>query len=382
MSKDASSLRPASLCIHAGTQLDPTTGGACSPIHTSTAYAFPNAANTNFYPRYFNTPNQRVVARKLAALEQGEAALVFGSGMAAISTLLFAHLKLGDHAVFQADLYGGTQQLVTKELTRIGVEASFCQTEEEFAAALKPNTRLIYVESPSNPMLRCVDLAAVAKLGRERGVLTVVDNTFATPINQNPLTLGFDAVIHSATKYLNGHSDVNAGVVVSSATVIRRLTEAATNFGGMLDAHACYQLERGLKTLALRVRQHNENAGRLAGFLQTHPDVARVNYPGLPEHPDHAIAARQMRGFGGMLSFELRDPAQVDHLLSRFRVVMPALSLGGVESLVCVPSRTSHRLLTPEERRRAGISDGLVRVSVGIEDVEDLVEDFAQAIGC
>ncbi len=173
---------------------------------------------------------------------------------------------------------------------------------------------------------------------------------------------------------------MNAGVVVSSSAAIRRLTEAATNFGGMLDAHACYQLERGLKTLALRVRQHNENAGQLARFLQTHPAVARVNYPGLPEHPDHAIAARQMRGFGGMLSFELRDPVQVDRLLTRLRVAMPALSLGSVESLVCVPSRTSHRLMTPEERRRAGISDGLVRVSVGLEDVEDLLEDFDQAI--
>ena len=380
MSKDTSSLRPATLCIHAGTQLDPATGGACSPIYTSTAYAFPNAANQNIYPRYFNTPNQRVVARKLAALEQGEDALVFGSGMAAISTLLLAHLMPGDHATFQADLYGGTQQLVTKELTRVGVEVAFCETAEEFAAALKPNTRLMYVESPSNPVLRCVDLAAVARLGRERGVLTAVDNTFATPINQNPIPLGFDAVIHSATKYLNGHSDVNAGAVVSSAAIIQRLTESATNYGGMLDAHSCYQLERGLKTLALRVRQHNENAGQLARFLQKHPAVARVNYPGLPEHSDHAIAARQMRGFGGMLSFELRDPAQVNRLLSRLRVVMPALSLGGVESLVCVPSRTSHRLMTPEERQRAGISNGLVRVSVGIEDVEDLLEDFDQAI--
>ena len=277
MSKDTSSLRPATLCIHAGTQLDPATGGACSPIYTSTAYAFPNAANQNIYPRYFNTPNQRVVARKLAALEQGEDALVFGSGMAAISTLLLAHLMPGDHATFQADLYGGTQQLVTKELTRVGVEVAFCETAEEFAAALKPNTRLMYVESPSNPVLRCVDLAAVARLGRERGVLTAVDNTFATPINQNPIPLGFDAVIHSATKYLNGHSDVNAGAVVSSAAIIQRLTESATNYGGMLDAHSCYQLERGLKTLALRVRQHNENAGQLARFLQKHPAVARVD---------------------------------------------------------------------------------------------------------
>ncbi len=380
MMPSARSLRPSTLCLHAGTHLDKATGGACSPIFTSTAYAYPNSANENIYPRYFNTPNQRVIARKLAALEQGEDALVFGSGMAAISTLLLAFLKPGDHAVFQTDLYGGTHQLVTRELVRFGIEISFSRDADDFAAAPQPNTRLAYVESPSNPLLRCVDLAAVAKLGREKGILTVIDNTFATPINQNPISLGFDAVIHSATKYLNGHSDVNAGVVVSSGTVIRRLAEGATNLGGMLDAHSCYQLERGLKTLALRVRQHNENAGRLARFLQTHPAVARVNYPGLPDHPDHAIAARQMRGFGGMFSFELRNPAQADRLLSRLRVVMPALSLGGVESLVCIPSRTSHRLMTPVERLRAGISDGLVRVSVGIEDVEDLLEDFTQAL--
>ena len=372
--------RPSTVCIHAGTYLDAATGGACSPVFTSTANAFPNASNANIYPRYFNTPNQAVVNRKLAALEHGEDALVFGSGMAAITTLLFAFLAPGDHAVFQADLYGGTHQLVTKELARFGVVISFCRRAAEFAAAVRPNTRVLYVESPSNPLLHCVDLQLVAGLGRERGVLTVIDSTFATPINQNPILLGFDAVIHSATKYLNGHSDVNAGVVVSSTRVIRRLVECATNYGGMLDAQACYQLERGLKTLAVRMRQHNENAGRLARFLQTHSAVAHVNYPGLPEHPDHAVAARQMRGFGGMLSFELRDPGQIDRLLSRFHVVMPALSLGGVESLVCVPSRTSHRLMTPVERQHCGIGDGLVRVSVGIEDVEDLLEDFDRAL--
>jgi cysteine-S-conjugate beta-lyase len=379
---NADSLRSgaSTLSVHAGTHRDESTGGANSPIYTSTAYAFPNTANANIYPRYFNTPNQGVVCRKVAALEQGEDALVFGSGMAAITTLLFASLKPGEHAAFQADLYGGTHQFVTKELARFGVEVSFCRAAEDFAASLRPNTRLIYIESPSNPLLRCMDLAVVAKLGRERGILTVIDNTFATPINQNPLSLGFDAVIHSATKYLNGHSDVNAGIIISSAGMIRRLIECATNYGGMLDANACYQLERGLKTLALRVRQHNDNAERLAQYLQTHPAVARVNYPGLPEHPDHAIAARQMRGFGGMLSFELRDSQRVDEFLSRLRVVMPALSLGGVESLVCVPSRTSHRLMTPVERQRVGISDGLVRVSVGIEDIEDLIQDFQQAL--
>lgn len=370
----------ATRCIHAGTYLDAATGGACSPIFTSTAYGFPNPANENIYPRYFNTPNQRAVARKIASLEQGEDALVFGSGMAAISTLLFARLRPGEHAVFQADLYGGTHLLIMRTLPRLGVGMSFGRTAEELAAALRPNTRLIYVESPSNPLLRCIDLEAVARLGRDRGALTAIDNTFATPINQNPLALGFGAVIHSATKYLNGHSDVCAGAVVSSAALIRELAETAADHGGMLDAHACHQLERGLKTLALRMRQHNENAGRLARFLQAHPAVARVNYPGLPGHPDHEIATRQMRGFGGMLSFELRDPSGAEGLLSRLLLAMPALSLGGVESLVCIPARTSHRLLTPAERERAGISDGLVRVSVGIEDAEDLLEDFDRAL--
>ena len=368
------------LGIHAGTHLDPAIGGACSPVFPSTAFAYPNPANENIYPRYFNTPNQRVIERKVAALEGGEDAVVFGSGMAAISTLLLAHLSPGDHAVFQADLYGGTYHLVTRDLARLGIEATLCPSADTFEAALRPNTRLLYVESPSNPLLQCVDLEVVAALGRSRRLLTIIDNTFATPINQNPIALGIDAVVHSATKYLNGHSDLNAGVVVSNADVVSRVRSAAVSLGGMLDAQACALLERGLKTLALRVRQHNHNAFQLARHLQAHPAVARVNYPGLPDHPTHAIARKQMRGFGGMLSFELRDPSRIDSLLSRLRVVMPALSLGGVESLTCVPSRTSHRTMTPEERRAAGISDGLVRVSVGIEDVEDLIEDFDQAL--
>ncbi len=367
-------------CIHSGTHHDEQTGGACSPVFISTAFAFPNPTDENIYPRYFNTPNQRVITRKLAALEGGEAAVTFGSGMAAISTLLLAHLQPGDHAVFQRGLYGGTFQFITRELARLGVEFSWGASVAELAAAIRPGTKLLYVESPSNPLLRCVDLAAVAALGKQRGVLTVIDNTFATPINQNPLALGMDVVIHSATKYLNGHSDVNAGVVVASAATIRRVTASAVNLGGMLDAHACAQLERGLKTLAVRMERHNQNARALAGFLQTHPAVAQVHYPGLSGHPDHAVAARQMRGFGGMLSFQLHDSTQVDRLLGRLRIVMPALSLGGVESLVCVPSRTSHRTMPPEERQQAGISDGLVRLSVGIEDHADLIADFQQAL--
>ncbi len=370
----------ATRCIHAGTHLDPGTGGACSPIFTSTAFAFPNATNENIYPRYFNVPNQKVINRKLAALEGGEDALTFASGMAAISTLLFAYLKPGDHAVFQGDLYGGTRHLIAQELVPLGIGVSFGRNIAEFAAALRPNTRLVYVESPSNPLLRCVDLAAVAALGRARGFLTVIDNTFATPINQNPLALGIDAVVHSATKYLNGHSDLNAGIVVASGAIIHRVAACALNHGGMLDSHACYQLERGLKTLALRMAAHNHNAAGLARFLQTHPAVARVNYPGLAAHPDHAIAARQMRGFGGMISFELLDPSRVDGLLGKLRLILPALSLGGIESLICIPSRTSHLRMSSLERQEAGISDSLVRLSVGIEDIEDLQSDLEQAL--
>lgn len=371
---------PATTCVHAGTYLDQKTGGACSPIFTSTACAFPNLSNENFYPRYFNTPNQKVLEAKIAALEKGEAALVFGSGMAAIATVLWTCLRPGDHAIFQADLYGGTF-LLLEELKRFGVAVTLARNVEEFASAFKEQTKLVYLESPSNPLLRVIDIAAIGKMGQQHGAISVIDNTFATPINQNPILLGIEVVIHSATKYLNGHSDLNAGLVVSSSQRIKAVSERAINHGGVLDAQACYLLERGMKTLALRMRQHNENAGRLAAFLEKHPAVAAVHYPGLPSHSGHNIARQQMSGFGGMLSFELRDAGKVDTLLSGLRIVMPALSLGGVESLVCIPSRTSHRKMSPAERRAAGITDGLIRVSVGIEDVEDLIADFTTALG-
>lgn len=366
--------------IHAGTHRDAATGGACTPVFASTAYAFPNPSNRNIYPRYFNVPNQDVINRKMAALEGGESALVFGSGMAAISTLLISRLGAGDHAVFQRDLYGGTHHFITHQLMRSGVEISWATDTGDLASAVRAGTRLIYVESPSNPLLRCLDLSAVAAIGRDNGVLTVIDNTFATPINQNPLAHGMDVVVHSATKYLNGHSDLNAGVIVSSAAVIRQVLDSAVSFGGMLDSGACHQLERGMKTLALRMEMHNRNGMALAELLSAHPTVAHVHYPGLSAHPDHAVAARQMRGFGGMLSFELRNPGGVDDLFGRFRLALPALSLGGVETLVCVPARTSHRDVSPADRAAMGIPDGLIRVSTGIEDTEDLLEDFLQAL--
>lgn len=373
-------LKPATLCVHAGGYRDEATGAIATPVFTASSYLYPNPADQGFYQRYFNTPNQRAVADKLAALEQGEDALVFGSGMAAITTVLFTFLKPGDHAVFQEDLYGGTYHFVAAELTKFGVEVSFVKNGGDFAAALRPNTKLIYVESPSNPLLRCVDLAAIAALGKARCVPTVIDNTFATPINQDPLALGIDVVVHSATKYLNGHSDLNAGAAIASRELIARIRLFAVNHGGMLDAHACYLLERGLKTLALRVERQNENAGKLARWLQKHPAVVRVNYPGLPDHPDHAVAARQMRGFGGMLSFELRDAAQATALLGRFKLATAALSLGGVETLVTSPAKTSHVKMTAAERAAVGISDALLRVSVGIEDADDLIADFEQAL--
>ncbi len=350
-------------------------------MYTSSVYAFPNDAGINVYPRYFNTPNQLALAGKIAALERGEAALVFGSGMAAIATALDALLAPGDHAVFQNGLYGGTSRLIEHGVVRRGIRVSRVDTAGRLDAVLEAGTRLIYVESPTNPLLRCMDLAAVAERGRRAGAVTMIDNTFATPINQNPLDFGFDVVVHSATKYLNGHSDANAGAVVASEETIRRVREAAVATGGMLDAHTCATVERGIKTLALRMARHNENGLRAARFLAAHPAVARVHYPGLESHPDHALAVRQMRGFGGMVSFELRDAARADDLLARLRIVTPALSLGGVESLVCIPARTSHRGLSPEERRACGITDGLIRLSAGIEDGDDLIEDLRQALG-
>jgi cystathionine beta-lyase len=367
-------------CIHAGTLHDESVGGVCSPVHVSSAFAYPNASGENIYPRYFNSPNQRAICAKISALEQGEDALAFGSGMAAISTTLLALLNPGDHAVFQADLYGGTLQLVSKQLERLGIGVSFVAGTGDFAAAIRPETKLIYVESPSNPLLRCVDLTNIAALGRDRGLLTLIDNTFATPYNQTPLTAGFDLVLHSATKYLNGHSDLNAGFVVGSAELIERIRPAATHFGGMLDARACELVERGMKTLALRMERHNANALALAMSLSCHPAVQTVHYPGLPGHPDHAVAARQMRGFSGMLSFEVVPAGNPRIVLNQLCVATPALSLGGVETLVCIPAITSHRELDAATRRALGISDGLIRVSVGVEDIDDLIDDFCRAL--
>jgi cystathionine beta-lyase len=373
--------RTETLCVHAGGRVDPAHPGLVNPIYPSTAYEFPHASGKVIYPRYQNVATHEAVAAKIAALEHGEEALVFGSGMAAISTALFALVKAGDHVIFPKDIYGGTFNLAVQDLPRFGIDYTLVPGVEaaDFEAALRPETRLVYLETPSNPLLRITDLKAVAAWAKARGLLTLIDNTFASPINQTPLDLGVDLVAHSATKYLNGHTDVNCGAVIASKALMDPIRSCAMRLGGMLDVRGAWLLERGLKTLALRVRRQNENAQRLAEFLSGHSQVRAVHYPGLPSHPQHRVAAGQMRGFGGMLSFDLPE-GWADAVLKRLRLITPAISLGGVESVIVQPSRTSHQGLPPVEKAALGITDDLLRLSVGIEDWEDLRDDLGQAL--
>ncbi|MEW5723776.1 MAG: aminotransferase class I/II-fold pyridoxal phosphate-dependent enzyme [Thermodesulfobacteriota bacterium] len=368
-------------CVHAGSFLDEEVGGMTTPIYTSSSFRYRD--HNICYPRYYNIPTQRAAAQKIAVLENGQAGLVVGSGMAAISSALLTFLAAGDHAVIQGDVYGGTFHFVEAEFQRLGLEYTLvgCESVGDFAAAIRDNTRVIYFETPTNPLLKVVDIRALAEMARSRGVITVIDNTFATPINQNPLDLGVDVVVHSGTKYLGGHSDLCCGAVVTRDGLMERVYETAVNHGGVLGAFECYRLERSLKTLGLRVRQQNWNALELARFLENRPGVRRVNYPGLAGHPGHETAKSQMRGFGGMLSVELEDdlPATLA-VVGRLQVFHHAVSLGGVESLVCFPSLTSHAKVPPEDRKNMGITDTLIRVSVGIEDTDDLIADWDQAL--
>jgi cystathionine beta-lyase len=351
-----------------------------SPIFTSSSFAYLDAAE-NVYPRYFNTPNQQAVVAKLCALEGTEDGLLFSSGMAAISTAIFAVVGRGDHVVMQRDIYGGTHHLATAELGRFGIELTFVDNDPAaFEAAIRPSTRLIYIETPSNPLLRVTDVEAVARIARSRGIVSAIDNTFASPINQNPAALGVDLVIHSGTKYLGGHSDLCCGAVLSSRELTRRVRSTALDFGGSLNATTCYLLERSLKTLKLRVERQNQNALAIARHLVGHARIERVHYPGLETHPGFEIARRQMRGFGGMLSFQLDSRVDPQRFVRGLSLITPALSLGGVESIICAPAVTSHVKLSPAERAEQGIDDGLFRLSVGVEDVEDLVADLDQAL--
>jgi cystathionine beta-lyase len=367
-------------CVHAGTIKDKLEKGINTPVYTSTSFEYIDQQET-IYPRYLNTPNERAVAEKIASLENTEAALVFSSGMAAISSVLFTFLKSGDHAVFQKGLYGGTSHFLEREFEKFSIEFSVAgsQSATDLEACVRENTRLIYIETPSNPLLSITDIEAVAALAGRLDVLTVIDNTFASPVNQQPASMGIDLVVHSATKYMGGHSDILAGAVAGRKELVDQVHETGLNFGGSLNAMTLYLLERSLKTIHLRVESINDNAMELAHFLETHPVVKQVNYPGLPGHPGHEIASRQMTGFGGMLSFEVEGQDGIA-FQKRLKLIKPSMSLGGLESICSSPAHTSHRHLGPDGRKKEGISEELIRLSVGVEDVEDLKSDLDQAL--
>ena len=369
------------ICTHVGEVEDKRFKGAVSPIYMSTSYQFEDV-DVKRYPRYFNTPNQEYLSKKIAALEHAEAGMIFGSGMAAISTTFLAFLKKGDHIVLQNTLYGGTSNFIQEEFPKLGIEFTFTNGLKisDFESAIKPNTKLIHIETPSNPLMTITDMEAVAGLAKSKNIITTIDNTFASPINQNPIDFGIDIVIHSATKYLGGHSDILAGAVTCKQEHMDAIWNTAKNYGGSLSDFMVWMLERSIKTLVVRVKEQNRNARKLARYLAKHEDVKQVLYPGLKSHPDYKLAKKQMKGFGGMLSFELNEGLDASIFLRSLQLIKPSMSLAGVESTMLLPSLTSHALISKEEREKVGISDNLIRFSVGIESARDLKEDIEQAI--
>lgn len=367
------------VCVHGG-ERENQFGSVNTPIYTSTAFNYLDTEE-RLYPRYFNTPNQQVLIDKLSMLENAESGLIFGSGMAAISTVILGLFGKGDHIVFQKGLYGGTIHFILQDLERFGIEYTILQDNlpETFQNSIGSHTKAIYIETPSNPLLSITDLAAIGEIGRKNNIISIIDNTFASPVNQNPINFGIDVVVHSATKYLGGHSDITAGVVLSDKHRIDKIRKSALNLGGSLDSLACYFLERSIKTLTVRVERQNANAQKIAEALSEHPAISKVFYPGLPSHDGYEIARKQMSGYGGVVSFKIKNQ-DVNVFLKKLTLIKPALSLGGVESTICDPSSTSHRHLTPEQKAEDGISDNLLRLSVGIENAEDLLSDLKNAL--
>lgn len=369
-----------STCVHTGEAEDKQHKGAVSPIFVSSSYAYENV-DVKRYPRYFNTPNQEGLSKKIASLENKEAGMIFGSGMAAISTTVLAFLKSGDHVIFQNALYGGTMNFIHKEFTRFGIEYSFTNSlcKEDFQCELRPNTKMVFVETPSNPLLKITDLKMVSEFAKNNNLISLIDNTFASPIIQVPDDFGIDVVIHSATKYMGGHSDIAAGAVAASQKHIDQIWSLAINLGGSLSDYTVWLLERSMKTMALRVNAQCDNAMAIALYLTDHPLVERVYYPGLESHPEHELAKEQMNKFGAIVSFELKDNLDASTFFNALNLIKPSLSLAGVESTMLAPSKTSHSLLSPQERIDAGIADDLIRFSLGIEEVSDIIEDIEQA---
>jgi methionine-gamma-lyase len=398
MGEDAEERGQMTSLLHGGSgvvQGDPTASSTpvAPPIYQSATYSFTDPADIagamvaqahpQFYGRYAS-PNTKHVEAMVAGLEGAEAALAVASGMAAVSLVLLTFLRSGDHLVAQTALYPTTNKLITQKLPTLGISYTLVdQTDPAaFAAAVKPETRLIYVESPANPTLALTDLTAAAALARQRGILTVADNTFASPFNQRPLELGVDLVLHSATKYLGGHSDIVAGVVVGREALITRLWQQHTMLGAVLHPMEAWLLQRGLQTFPLRMALHNQNALAVAGFLERHPAVREVYYPGLASQPQYELACRQMPGgFGGMVCFDLRGGRDTGlALLKRLRLIHLAVSLGGTHSLITHPASTVSVVQSEEAISASGVQPGLVRLSVGLEDAADLIADLRQAL--
>jgi cystathionine beta-lyase/cystathionine gamma-synthase len=371
--------------IHSGEPSPLIEGAVSMPIFQSATFEYRGEQDYHAlrYIRLNNTPNHDALHQKLAAIENAEAALVTASGMAAVSTTLLTLLGSGDHLLAQNCLYGGTHALLLAEFPRFGIDVDFIDgnTPEAWPRSLKPRTKAIYVETITNPLIDVADLTAVVEFARAHRLVAVVDNTFASPINFRPPEWGFDLSLHSGTKYLNGHSDIVAGAIIGRAALIGQINRKLGHFGGSLDPHACFLLHRGMKTLAVRVRHQNDATLKLSRFLEAHPAVAAVNYPGLERHPNHHRARDLFDGFGGMISFELHGGVDAaEKFISRLTLPISAPSLGGVESLITRPATTSHSGMTAEERRRAGITDHLIRLSVGLEAADDLIKDFEWAL--
>ena len=369
------------ICLHEGGVEDTLNKGAVSPLYMSTAYQFDNVKEKR-YPRYINTPNQEGLCKKIAAIEGGDYALVFGSGMAAVTTCLLSHLNSGDHVVFYNDIYGGTRNLIKKEFSKYNINYSFAEGSslKHFKRCIRENTKGIYIETPSNPLLKIVDMKALSDFAKSNNLWTMIDNTFASPINQNPISFGIDIVIHSATKYLGGHSDISAGAVIASKKHIEKVYDLAKSLGGTISEFSAWLLERSIKTLPIRVREQNKNALELAYYLENHSKISKVYYPGLVSHEDHEIAKKQMSGFGGMLSIEVSSKIDPKLFLKNLKIIKPVMSLAGVESTANYPKLTSHSSLSQKERNDQGISDKLIRLSAGIESIEDLKNDINNAL--
>ena len=366
-------------CGHSGNLIDEKYHGNISPLYPSITYDF---IESDVYPRYFNSPNQIGVAKKISDLENAELSLLFGSGLGAISSSMFSFLKKGDHVILQDSLYGGTINFVNTEFNKFGIEYSYVDINDtgKLNRSVKKKSKIIYIESPSNPLLNITNLIDISDFAKSNSLISMIDNTFASPINQNPLDFGIDLVIHSATKYLGGHSDILAGSVSGKSSYIDKIKNSGLNFGANISEYSAWLLERSIKTLSLRVNSQNNNALQIAKFLTSNNKVEKVYYPGLKSHKNHDIAKKQMYGFGGMLSFELKSNIDPIKFVQDLKIIKPTMSLAGVESTITSPALSSHKKMDPEIRRALGISDNLLRFSVGIENFEDLVLDLDKSL--